>query len=527
MRCGVVCAANLANQIHHKRQTMQAKHKQNVSIKSTSHFFVSFLPICFIWRLFVMILLVLCVFGLHKSIANPAKTPTAQAKKTNQKETPNQAQSKQEAKSAKKDSTKSSTKSAQASQSSQTTKADNSQKQTTQKQAKSSKQAKEANAKQVQAKQVKEEKLIQKELKKQAKLRAKLEKNAPPKNLLKRNLKKALNFSPFYVGIPSFLWLDEIENLSQMKPQRLRTKQATLGEELEEVCEGSEVDFICVSQVEILSPHIKLSNFSQHFKLFPNTLQVELSASVSSEKFLDKLSFHTPSQRGEIEKILPKDFRDILTIKKEGANISYDYRVRFSSGEGTEFVLEFDGNANNPLYEHKSLAEFLLDFMISVVPKSVDYKELCQNLSRKECARIITRKKAQLSITLFSPKNLKASLTSQNFSDTMYAIYAIDVANRARVSDRETYKKDIQSTITQESLSLRKDLANHKMPINTHNFALDFLSAFGGFFIDSERLGLEISAQPQPKERLLLRDFVEDSGRLRDFLGDLRFSVIR
>lgn len=481
------------------------------------------------WRLFAMILIVL-VLGLDKSIANPAKPQTTTSKKTNQKE----AQPKQEAKSTKKDSTKSAKSSTKSSQTTQSTQANeatqtNTPQSKAQKQTKASKQAKTPNTKQSQAKQSKEDKLIQKELKKQAKLKAKLEKNAPPKNLLKRNLKKALNFSPFYVGIPSFLGLDELENLAQMKPQRLRSRQASLGEELEEVCEGSEVDFICTSkkQVEILSPHIKLSNFSQHFKLFPNTLQVELNASVSSESFLDKLSFHTPSQKGEIEKILPKDFRDILTIKKEGATISYDYRVKFSSGEGTELLLEFEGNANNPLYEHKSLAEFLLDFMLSVVPKSVDYKELCQNLSRKECTRTITRKKAQLHITLFSPKNLKATLTSQNFSDTMYAIYAIDVANKARVSDRETYKKDIESTITKESINLRKDLANHKMPINTHNFALDFLSAFGGFFLDSERLGLEISARTQPKERLLLRDFVEDSGRLRDFLGDLRFSVIR
>lgn len=476
------------------------------------------------WRLFAMILIVL-VLGLDKSIANPAKPQTTTSKKQIQKEV----QPKQEAKSIKKDSTKSaksSTKPSQTPQSTQTNEASqtNTPQSKTQKQTKASKQAKTPNTKQS-----KEDKLIQKELKKQAKLKAKLEKNAPPKNLLKRNLKKALNFSPFYVGIPSFLGIDELENLAQMKPQRLRSKQASLGEELEEVCEGSEVDFICTSkkQVEILSSHIKLSNFSQHFKLFPNTLQVELNASVSSESFLDKLSFHTPSQKGEIEKILPKDFRDILTIKKEGATISYDYRVKFSSGEGTEILLEFEGSANNPLYEHKSLAEFLLDFMLSVIPKSVDYKELCQNLSRKECTRTITRKKAQLHITLFSPKNLKATLTSQNFSDTMYAIYAIDVANKARVSDRETYKKDIESTIATESINLRKDLANHKMPINTHNFALDFLSAFGGFFLDSERLGLEISAQPQPKERLLLRDFVEDSGRLRDFLGDLRFSVIR
>ena len=476
------------------------------------------------WRLFAMILIVL-VLGLDKSIANPAKPQTTTSKKQIQKEV----QPKQESKSIKKDSTKpakTSTKSSQTTQSTQANEATktNTPKSKTQKQAKAPKQTKTPNTKQS-----KEDKLIQKELKKQAKLKAKLEKNAPPKNLLKRNLKKALNFSPFYVGIPSFLGLDELENLAQMKPQRLRSRQASLGEELEEVCEGSEVDFICTSkkQVEILSPHIKLSNFSQHFKLFPNTLQVELNASVSSESFLDKLSFHTPSQKGEIEKILPKDFRDILTIKKEGATIRYDYRVKFSSGEGTEILLEFEGSANNPLYEHKSLAEFLLDFMLSVIPKSVDYKELCQNLSRKECTRTITRKKAQLHITLFSPKNLKATLTSQNFSDTMYAIYAIDVANKARVSDRETYKKDIESTITKESINLRKDLANHKMPINTHNFALDFLSAFGGFFLDSERLGLEISAQPQSKERLLLRDFVEDSGRLRDFLGDLLFSVIR
>lgn len=487
------------------------QHKQNMFLSTKSHF-----CIIFVLRLFAMILLAVCVLGLTKTIANPAKT--TQDKK--------QAQPKQKAKSTKKDSaksipTKSSAKPSQATQDTQSTQAD------TQKQAKPSKQAKTPSPKQTKAKQSKEEKLIQKELKKQAKLRAKLEKNAPPKNLLKRNLKKALNFSPFYVGITGFLELDELENLSQMNPQRLRAKEATLGENLEEVCEGSEVDFICAGkkEVEILSPHIKLSNLSQHFKLFPNTLQVELSASVSSDRFLDMLSFHTLSQKGEIQKVLPKDFKDILTIKKEGATISYDYRVSFSSGEGTELLLEFDGSATNPLYEHKSLAEFLLDFMLSVLPKSVDYKELCQNLSRKECTRTITRKKAQLHITLFSPKNLKATLTSQNFSDTMYAIYAIDVANKARVSDRETYKKDIQSTIAKESINLRKDLVNHKIPINTHNFALDFLSAFGGFFLDSERLGFEISTHS--KERLLLRDFMEDSGRLRDFLGDLRFSVIR
>lgn len=360
-------------------------------------------------------------------------------------------------------------------------------------------------------------KLAQKEAKKQAKIEAKIQKNSPPKNLLKRNLQKALSFSPFYVGILSFLDVDRLE-----KSRELNSKES---------CEGSEVDFTCTNpnEIEIFSPHIKLSNVSQHYKLFPNTLQIELSANISQEFFLDALSFNTPSQRGEIQKLIPNDYKDILTIKKEGSTISYDYRVNFTSENGTLLSITFDGKANNPLYQQKSLAEFLQDFMLSAVPKSIDFKELCQNLSKKECARMINRKKTQLSITLFSPKNLNITLTSPNFSDTMYAIYAIDVANKARVSDRQTYKKDLHAIIAQESLDLRKSLISDKMPINTHNFALDLLLAFGGFFLDSESLGFEVKLRDEAKSeanRLLLKDFMEDNGRLRDFLSSLRFSVI-
>ncbi|MGX2971233.1 hypothetical protein [Helicobacter sp. T3_23-1059] len=384
--------------------------------------------------------------------------------------------------------------------------------------------------------QKKAQNLAKKEVKKQAKieakkakLQAKKDRNAPPKNLHKRVLQQALSFSPFYVGVLSLLDTSELDKIAQSNPKKIRIKEANLGVKLEQECEGSEVDFTCVNpkEIEIFSPHIKLSQISQHFRLFPDTLQVALSANVSAEFFLDSLPFHTDSQRGEFEKIIPKYFKDILTIKKEGASVSYDYRVDFASEQGSTLVLVLQGSANNPFYEHKSLAEFLLDFMLSAVPKSIDYKDLCQNLSHTECARNITRKKAQFSITLFSPKNLKVTLTSQDFSDTMYAIYAIDVANKARASDRETYKKDIQSIITKESQILRKNLINDKMPINTHNFALDFLSAFGGFFLDSERLGFEISAKSGSKETLLLRDFFEDSGRLRDFVSSLQFGVIR
>lgn len=384
--------------------------------------------------------------------------------------------------------------------------------------------------------QKKAQNLAKKEAKKQAKieakkakLQAKKDRNAPPKNLHKRFLQQALSFSPFYVGVLSLLDTSELDKIAQSNPKKIRIKEANLGVKLEQECDGSEVDFVCVNpkEIEIFSPHIKLSQVSQHFRLFPDTLQVALSANVSAEFFLDSLPFHTDSQRGEFEKIIPKYFKDILTIKKEGASVSYDYRVDFTSEQGSTLVLLLQGSASNPFYEHKSLAEFLLDFMLSAVPKSIDYKELCQNLSHKECARNITRKKAQFSITLFSPKNLKVTLTAQDFSDTLYAIYAIDVANKARASDRETYKKDIQSIITKESHILQKNLINDKMPINTHNFALDFLSAFGGFFLDSERLGFEISAKSGAKEKLLLRDFFEDSGRLRDFVSILQFSVIR
>lgn len=384
--------------------------------------------------------------------------------------------------------------------------------------------------------QKKAQNLAKKEAKKQAKidakktkLQAKKDRNAPPKNLHKRVLQQALSFSPFYVGVLSLLDTSELDKIAQSNPKQIRIKEANLGVKLEQECEGSEVDFICVNpkEIEIFSPHIKLSQISQHFRLFPDTLQVALSANVSADFFLDSLPFHTDSQKGEFEKIIPKYFKDILTIKKEGASVSYDYRVDFTSEQGSALVLVLQGNATNPFYEHKSLAEFLLDFMLSALPKSIDYKELCQNLSHTECERNITRKKAQFSITLFSPKNLKVTLTSQDFSDTMYAIYAIDVANKARASDRETYKKDIQSIITKESQILRKSLIDDKMPINTHNFALDFLSAFGGFFLDSERLGFEISAKIGSKETLLLRDFFEDSGRLRDFVSSLQFGVIR
>ena len=64
---------------------------------------------------------------------------------------------------------------------------------------------------------------------------------------------------------------------------------------------------------------------------------------------------------------------------------------------------------------------------------------------------------------------------------------------------------------------------------NTHNFALDLLLAFGGFFLDSESLGFEVKLRDEAKSeanRLLLKDFMEDNGRLRDFLSSLRFSVI-